>query len=62
MVEFTLPEELPVKQGKTFRRPPARRTCASSASTAGTPTTGENPRIDTYESTSTIAGRWCSTR
>ena len=50
MAEFTLPDELASPAGQDLhgaRRAP--RTCATSRSIAGTPTSGENPRLDTYE-------------
>jgi succinate dehydrogenase / fumarate reductase iron-sulfur subunit len=45
----------PARARRFTRRPPARRTCARSRSTAG-PDTGENPRVDTYEVDWTACG------
>jgi succinate dehydrogenase / fumarate reductase, iron-sulfur subunit len=49
MAEFTLPKNSKVHKGKHFPRRRARSACAPSRSTAGTRTTRENPRTDTYE-------------
>ena len=49
MVELTLPKNSKVTEGKTWPKPAgAQRRCASTASIAGTRTTAQNPRIDTY--------------
>ena len=48
MVELALPKNSQIKQGKIWPKPEARPTCANSASIAGRPDDGENPRIDTY--------------
>ena len=49
MVQFTLPKNSKVTEGKTWPRPAQRaQRHANSASIAGTRTTAHNPRIDTY--------------
>jgi succinate dehydrogenase / fumarate reductase iron-sulfur subunit len=59
MAEFTLPANSKV----TSARPTPAPAGAKNVKTAfkvyrWDPDTGENPRVDTYESTSTPAGRW----
>ena len=48
MVEFTLPKNSKVTQGKTWPQPEKATEVRNSRSTAGTRTTAQNPRIDTY--------------
>ena len=49
MVEFTLPKNSKVTDGKTWPHPAkAEARDANTASIAGTRTTASNPRIDTY--------------
>ena len=63
MAEFTLPANSKIGTGKTYNAPPGAKNVAPlQASIAGTRTTGSNPVIDTYKSTSPIAGRWSWTR
>ena len=49
MVQFTLPKNSKITEGKTWAYPTgAQRRARVPASIAGTRTTGKNPRIDTY--------------
>ena len=63
MVQFTLPKNSKITEGKTWPRPTgARHVTASSASTAGIRTTRPTRAWTPISSTATIARRWFSTR
>ena len=65
MVQFTLPKNSKVKQGKAWNPPPEGAEMAVSANTASTasiPTLATTRGSTPIGWTWTIAGRWCSTR
>ena len=63
MVEFTLPKNSRVTEGKSWPPRAGAKGAREYRIYRWDPDTGTNPRMDTYQvDTSTTAGRWCSTR
>ena len=62
MVQFTLPKNSKVTEGKTWPHPAKAKPSANTASIAGIRTTGAIRASTPIMSIPAIAGRWFSTR
>ena len=61
MVEFALPKNSKVSDGKSWPNPAGATETREFKVYRWNPDDGKNPSVDTIMSTSTIAVRWCLT-